>query len=48
VHSFKVFSAASSSCEAFISAGLGGVSAGLGGAIHMFDVRVHSVHTQEV
>jgi hypothetical protein len=35
VYSFKVFSAASSSCELFILAGLGGVSAGLGGAIRM-------------
>jgi hypothetical protein len=35
VYSFKVFSAASSLCEVFISAGLGGVSAGLGGAIRM-------------
>jgi hypothetical protein len=35
VYSFKVFSAASSLCEVFISADLGGVSAGLGGAICM-------------
>jgi hypothetical protein len=35
VYSFKVFSTASSLCEVFISAGLGGVSAGLGGAIRM-------------
>jgi hypothetical protein len=35
VYSSKVFSAASSLCEVFISAGLGGVSAGLGGTIRM-------------
>jgi hypothetical protein len=35
VYSFKVFFAASSLCEAFISAGLGGISAGLGGAVRM-------------
>jgi hypothetical protein len=35
VCSFKVFSAASSLCEVFISAGLGSVSAGLGGTIRM-------------
>jgi hypothetical protein len=35
VHSFKVFSAALSSCEAFVPAGLSDISAGLGGAIHM-------------
>jgi hypothetical protein len=35
VYSFKVFSAALSLCEVFISAGLGDVSAGLGGTIRM-------------
>jgi hypothetical protein len=35
VYSFKVFSAALSSCEAFVSVGLGDVSAGLGGSIRM-------------
>jgi hypothetical protein len=35
VYSFKVSSVASSSCEVFISSSLGGVSAGLGGAIRM-------------
>jgi hypothetical protein len=35
VYFFKVFLAASSSCEVFISTGLGGVSSGLGGAIRM-------------
>jgi hypothetical protein len=35
VYSFKVFSATSSMREVFISAGLGVVSAGLGGAIRM-------------
>jgi hypothetical protein len=41
VYSFKVFSVVSSLCEVFISAGLGG-------AIRMCDVRVRSVHIQEV
>jgi hypothetical protein len=35
VYSFKVFSAALSSCVVFTLAGLGGVSAGLGGALRM-------------
>ena len=35
VYSFKVFSQRRHLCEAFISAGLGGVSAGLGGAVRM-------------
>jgi hypothetical protein len=35
VYSFKVFFTASSLCEVLISAGLGGVSAGLGGVIRM-------------
>jgi hypothetical protein len=36
VYSFKVFSAASSLHEVFNSAGIGGVSAGLGSAICMY------------
>jgi hypothetical protein len=36
VYSFKVFSAVSSLCEVLVSAGLGGVSAGLGGAMRMY------------
>jgi hypothetical protein len=36
VYSFKVFSATSLLCEVFISAGLGSVSAGLGGAMRMY------------
>jgi hypothetical protein len=35
-HSFKVLFAASSLCKAFISAGLGDISAGLGGAVRMY------------
>jgi hypothetical protein len=35
VYSFKVFSTVLSSCEAFVSVGLGDVSAGLDGAIRM-------------
>jgi hypothetical protein len=35
-------------CEVLVSAGFGSVSAGLDGVVHTYDIRLHSVHVQEV